>query len=402
MAHTQSSCAVKDALEGFACPNPDCGYFNCFGAGNLTVSDWIGKDRAIRRLYCSGCGKRFSERKGTLMQDSKLPQDTVVRIVKCLVHGCSVAATADICEVDPRTVERYVEHAGKRAHDFHQQRLQQMESPLPAVELDELHTRVARPPRKKGGSREDPARETPPPRDGQELGACRHRLGQPFRDRSAVGTADQRGGCRTGRYGCAVRAGCFQAAPLVPRRRSPAVPGSDPASVGAETASSSPHRPGPSQAAASEASPEAAGGRGEESPRWGRESGAGEAPGPVRLEAGRCHSHPGTGDRPDDSHRSCGTAQRHAARPTGPTGAADANALPSQTVAAMVAVAVAGLVQLGASAPFAGRPDPGHGTGPDRPCLECSRLYADPRPCGRPPTRLVGGSQAKHHNIRTH
>ncbi len=32
----------------------------------------------------------------------------VVRIVKCLSHGCSVEATADICEVDTRTVQRFL------------------------------------------------------------------------------------------------------------------------------------------------------------------------------------------------------------------------------------------------------------------------------------------------------
>jgi hypothetical protein len=33
----------------------------------------------------------------------KLPEETVIRIVKCVVHGCSIQATADICDVDPRT-----------------------------------------------------------------------------------------------------------------------------------------------------------------------------------------------------------------------------------------------------------------------------------------------------------
>ena len=83
-------------LAGLACPNPDCCDFNRFGAGNLSVAEWIGKTRHIRRLYCSSCGHRFSERQGTLLRYTKLPEETVVRIVKCLGHGCSVEATADI------------------------------------------------------------------------------------------------------------------------------------------------------------------------------------------------------------------------------------------------------------------------------------------------------------------
>ena len=92
-----------DALALFACPNPECDAFNRFGAGNLSVCERIGKDRHIRRLYCSHCQQRFSERQGSLMQETKLPEPAVVRIIKCLGHGCSVEATADICSVDPRT-----------------------------------------------------------------------------------------------------------------------------------------------------------------------------------------------------------------------------------------------------------------------------------------------------------
>lgn len=131
------------ALAGLACPHPDCPDFNRFGAGNLSVAEWTGKRKHIRRLYCKSCGHRFSERQGTLLQYAKFPQETVVRIVKCLGHGCSVEATADICEVDPRTVEQFLKKAGQRADDFHHLHLERLDQPLEAVQLDELHGRVA-------------------------------------------------------------------------------------------------------------------------------------------------------------------------------------------------------------------------------------------------------------------
>lgn len=136
-------------LTAFACPNEDCSDFNRFGADNLSVCEWIGKDKQIRRLYCRTCGHRFSERQGTLLQYSKLPEETIVRIVKCLVHGCSMEATADICEVTPRTVECLLKKAGRRAEDFHRLQLDKIVKPLDVVELDELHGRSA-PPKKKG------------------------------------------------------------------------------------------------------------------------------------------------------------------------------------------------------------------------------------------------------------
>jgi transposase-like protein len=138
------------SLAAFACPNPDCSHFNRFGAGNLSVVEWTGKRKDIRRLYCSACRHRFTERQGTLLRCCKLPEETVVRIVKCLGHGCSVEATADICEVDPRTVERLLEQAGRRAEDFHRLRLEQLVAPPEAVQLDELHGRVSPEPAKKG------------------------------------------------------------------------------------------------------------------------------------------------------------------------------------------------------------------------------------------------------------
>jgi transposase-like protein len=141
-------------LSALACPNPDCRDFNHFGAGNLSVAELTGKHKAIRRLYCHTCGHRFSERQGSLLQYTKLPLDTVVRIVKCLGHGCSLDATADICDVDARSVARLLEKAGLRAADFHRQQLERLRVPLQAVELDELHARASD--GKKGAKRRAP------------------------------------------------------------------------------------------------------------------------------------------------------------------------------------------------------------------------------------------------------
>jgi transposase-like protein len=156
MGRKPSGTASNDAepvgsLAAFACPNPDCSHFNRFDAGNLSVVEWTGKNKDIRRLYCNHCKRRFTERQGTLLRYSKLPEETVVRIVKCLGHGRSVEATADICDVDPRTVDRILGRAGRRAEDFHRLRLDELDAPPEAVQLDELHGRVSPGPAQKGG-----------------------------------------------------------------------------------------------------------------------------------------------------------------------------------------------------------------------------------------------------------
>jgi transposase-like protein len=144
----------EGSLDLFACSNADCCMFNRFGAGNLSVVERMGKDKAIRRLYCNYCQHRFSERQGSLMQYTHLPEATVVRVIKCLTYGCSIEATADICEVDARSVRRLVDRGGPRAEAFHQLQLEKLERPPEVVELDELHAKVSRPPQgKKGGAK---------------------------------------------------------------------------------------------------------------------------------------------------------------------------------------------------------------------------------------------------------
>jgi hypothetical protein len=86
------------------------------------------------------------------LQDAKLPEETVVRLIKCLGHGCSLEATADICAVDPRTVQRLLEKAGRRAEDFHQLQRERLRQPPEAVTRDELRGPVHQTPAKKGGA----------------------------------------------------------------------------------------------------------------------------------------------------------------------------------------------------------------------------------------------------------
>ena len=165
--------AMPDALGRFACPNPDCALFNRFAAGNVRAVEGTGRGRAIRRLYCTACGRRFSERRGTLLAYTKLPLAVVVRVLKCLAHGCSVEAAADICEVQPQTVERLLEAAGRRAADFHRLHLERLPRPPEVVQLDELHARVAEGAQKGGAAR--PA--GPPGRGaGRDADGCQRHL----------------------------------------------------------------------------------------------------------------------------------------------------------------------------------------------------------------------------------
>jgi hypothetical protein len=80
--------------------------FNRFEEGCIAHRSWTGKDKHIERLRCTVCGCEFSERVGTLMARSKLPEATVERLLKCQRWGVCDEGTADICAVDLKTVHR--------------------------------------------------------------------------------------------------------------------------------------------------------------------------------------------------------------------------------------------------------------------------------------------------------
>jgi hypothetical protein len=126
----------------FSCPNPECAQFNRFGEGCIAHRAWTGKDKHIERLRCTVCGCEFSERVGTLMARSKLPEATVERLLKCQRWGVCDEGTADICAVDLKTVHRFQQVAVQRAVQHHQQSVQNVD--VQGVQLDEAPAQTGR------------------------------------------------------------------------------------------------------------------------------------------------------------------------------------------------------------------------------------------------------------------
>jgi IS1 family transposase len=131
---------APDRYTRFSCPNPRCVWFNQPGAGNITHRSWTGTHKQIERLRCTACDQEFSEREGTLMARSKLPEDTVVRLLKCQRWGVCDEGTADICAVDLKTVHRFQRMAAQRAEVHHRQSVQHVD--VEGVQLDEAHSKL--------------------------------------------------------------------------------------------------------------------------------------------------------------------------------------------------------------------------------------------------------------------
>ena len=74
------------------------------------------------------------------MARSKLPEATVIQLLKCQRWGVCDEGTADICAVDLKTVHRFQSVAAHRAQTHHQQVVQQVD--VQGVQLDEAHSKL--------------------------------------------------------------------------------------------------------------------------------------------------------------------------------------------------------------------------------------------------------------------
>ena len=69
----------------------------------------------IRLVYCRTCKRSFSERKGTVLEHARLPDEKALAILNHLREGCGTRATGRLIEVDKNTVTRYLAIAGAHA-----------------------------------------------------------------------------------------------------------------------------------------------------------------------------------------------------------------------------------------------------------------------------------------------
>jgi hypothetical protein len=106
-------------IDQFCRQNSHCPQAGVRGGGNLYFRGWSGKSRRIRLVYRRTCKRSFSERKGTVLEQSRLPDEKALAILKHLREGCGTRATGRLVEVDKNTVTRYLALAGVHAEKIH-------------------------------------------------------------------------------------------------------------------------------------------------------------------------------------------------------------------------------------------------------------------------------------------
>lgn len=108
-----------DDLKIFCCLNPECPDYGRRGLGNLRVAFRNGPRKQRRVLACRTCQARFSERKGTPLYRSKLPEDKALAVLQHLQESCGVRQTGRLVGVNKNTAVRLAAAAGRHAQDVH-------------------------------------------------------------------------------------------------------------------------------------------------------------------------------------------------------------------------------------------------------------------------------------------
>jgi transposase-like protein len=109
---------IMDDLDKFCCQNKKCSKHGVRGEKNIRVRDVYGPNNT-RLLYCLICKQRFSERRGTVWFDSRLPKETAVAILEHVAEGVGMRKTGRLLKVDHDTVSRYTKLAGEHAEALH-------------------------------------------------------------------------------------------------------------------------------------------------------------------------------------------------------------------------------------------------------------------------------------------
>ena len=112
-----------DDLKNFCCQNPECPDYGQRGRDNLRVCFRIGPNKERRVLACRTCQQRFSERKGTALYRSKLPEGKALAVWQHLQESCGVRQTSRLVGVNKNTVIRLALVAGQHARDVHDERV---------------------------------------------------------------------------------------------------------------------------------------------------------------------------------------------------------------------------------------------------------------------------------------
>ena len=136
--------------HGFACPNPECDFYNQPDSRKhkLIGHGRHGKHERIQDLLCNACNHKFSVRRNTALFRLHTPTQNIEQSLYCVLEGMSFEAVSGLPYVKPSipTLQRWIHGAALHAEALHHELLCQQRLTPSQLQLDELKTRVRQAP----------------------------------------------------------------------------------------------------------------------------------------------------------------------------------------------------------------------------------------------------------------
>jgi len=125
------------------CPNPNCPDYNQFHRGNIIAQTTYMTQSGKRRIFkCTHCNQRFSETRNTVFYDLRLPEETVMLVLKLCLVAVSLSGISFAVGVTEETILRWLQRAAEQSERVNARLLQEVQ--VSQVQLDELWNFVAR------------------------------------------------------------------------------------------------------------------------------------------------------------------------------------------------------------------------------------------------------------------
>lgn len=143
-ARLKSSRGRKKSIDtaGYACPHPDCRYFNNHDpqVHALVGYGHHGRRDPIQDFYCQACQHKFTARRHIALYRLNTLPAAIAQVLHAVAEGLSLQATARVFHLPDATVQRWLTRAGLHSHALHDQFLRGLH--LTHVRLDELRLKL--------------------------------------------------------------------------------------------------------------------------------------------------------------------------------------------------------------------------------------------------------------------
>jgi len=127
----------KQQFTDVSCPNKDCHLYGLTGQGNVVGNGtYTSRGEKTRRYLCLECGKAFCDHTGTFYHDLRKDEKTIELALKMSMKGMSIEAIADVLEVQPASVKRWLARAAEQCDKVNDTMMKNVE--VSRVEMDEL------------------------------------------------------------------------------------------------------------------------------------------------------------------------------------------------------------------------------------------------------------------------